>query len=45
VAEPEDVTSRGPHDIPAFNEKIIEEFAEGQHAAQAASVGAGTAQS
>ena len=39
------VTSRKPDDIPAFNEKIIEEFAEGQHAAQAASVGAGTARS
>jgi protease I len=26
------VTSRGPDDIPAFNEKMIEEFAEGQHA-------------
>lgn len=30
------VTSRNPDDIPAFNEKMIEEFAEGQHA-----VGAG----
>jgi protease I len=26
------VTSRKPDDIPAFNEKIIEEFAEGRHA-------------
>jgi protease I len=26
------VTSRGPDDIPAFNAKMIEEFAEGQHA-------------
>jgi protease I len=26
------VTSRGPDDIPAFNEKMIEEFAEGRHA-------------
>jgi deglycase len=39
------VTSRKPDDIPAFNEKIIEEFAEGQHAGQIASVGAGTARS
>jgi protease I len=28
------VTSRKPDDIPAFNEKIIEEFAEGRHARQ-----------
>jgi protease I len=28
------VTSRKPDDIPAFNEKMIEEFAEGRHAAQ-----------
>ena len=33
------VTSRKPDDIPAFNRKMIEEFAEGQHA-----VGAGAAQ-
>jgi protease I len=26
------VTSRGPDDIPAFNQKAIEEFAEGRHA-------------
>jgi deglycase len=39
------VTSRKPDDIPAFNEKIIEEFAEGRHEEQAASVGAGTARS
>jgi protease I len=25
------VTSRKPHDIPAFNRKMIEEFAEGNH--------------
>ena len=25
------VTSRKPEDIPAFNQKMIEEFAEGQH--------------
>jgi deglycase len=29
------VTSRKPEDIPAFNEKMIEEFAEGKHAEQA----------
>ena len=28
------VTSRKPADLPAFNEKIIEEFAEGVHAGQ-----------
>jgi protease I len=39
------VTSRKPDDIPAFNEKIIEEFAEGRHTGQTASVGAGTARS
>jgi len=32
------VTSRKPADIPAFNEKMIEEFCEGAHAGQAASV-------
>jgi protease I len=31
------VTSRKPDDIPAFNEKMIEEFAEGAHAKQAQS--------
>ncbi|HEU5236344.1 MAG TPA: DJ-1/PfpI family protein [Pyrinomonadaceae bacterium] len=30
------VTSRKPDDIPAFNEKMIEEFAEGKHAGQRA---------
>jgi protease I len=30
------VTSRKPDDIPAFNRKLIEEFAEGRHEAQAA---------
>ncbi len=30
------VTSRKPDDIPAFNTKMIEEFAEGQHARKAA---------
>ncbi|HEV7642238.1 MAG TPA: type 1 glutamine amidotransferase domain-containing protein [Gaiellaceae bacterium] len=29
------VTSRKPEDIPAFNKKMMEEFAEGKHAAQA----------
>ena len=29
------VTSRKPDDIPAFNAKLIEEFAEGRHEAQA----------
>jgi protease I len=28
------VTSRKPEDIPAFNKKMIEEFAEGEHAAR-----------
>lgn len=28
------ITSRTPEDLPAFNAKIIEEFAEGKHAAQ-----------
>ncbi len=30
------VTSRKPDDIPAFNEKMLEEFAEGTHRAQSA---------
>jgi len=30
------VSSRKPDDIPAFNRKMIEEFAEGRHAAVAA---------
>jgi protease I len=30
------VTSRRPADLPAFNKKLIEEFAEGRHEAQAA---------
>jgi protease I len=34
------VTSRRPADIPRFNEKMIEEFAEGVHQKQAESVGA-----
>lgn len=32
------VTSRNPGDLPAFNAKITEEFAEGTHEVQAASV-------
>ena len=32
------VTGRRPDDLPAFNEKIIEEFGEGRHEQQAASV-------
>ena len=35
------VTSRKPDDIPAFNKKMIEEFAEGKHAQQAQKAGAG----
>ena len=34
------VTSRKPDDIPAFNSKMIEEFAEGVHPEQRAKVGA-----
>jgi len=37
------VTSRKPDDIPAFNRKMIEEFAEGVHDGQRASVHAGAA--
>jgi protease I len=37
------VTSRKPDDIPAFNKKMIEEFAEGVHEAQRAAVHAGAA--
>jgi protease I len=37
------VTSRCPDDIPAFNDKMIEEFAEGHHRGQSASAGAGAA--
>ena len=37
------VTSRKPDDIPAFNEKMIEEFAEGRHAEQAQKAEAGSA--
>jgi len=34
VADQGLVTSRKPDDIPAFNKKIIEEFAEGKHRQQ-----------
>ena len=34
------VTSRNPDDIPAFNDKIVEEFCEGQHEGMKESVGA-----
>ena len=34
------VSSRKPDDIPAFNKKMIEEFAEGRHAKQAQMAGA-----
>ena len=34
------VTSRRPDDIPAFNQKMIEEFAEGEHAGQRAAAAA-----
>jgi protease I len=35
------VSSRNPDDLPAFCEKIVEEFCEGEHEAQSRSVGAG----
>ena len=34
------VTSRKPDDLPAFNAKIVEEFAEGRHEKQAAATNA-----
>jgi protease I len=34
------VTSRNPDDLPAFDEKMIEEFAEGEHAGQREKAGA-----
>jgi len=37
------VTSRKPDDIPAFNEKMIEEFAEGKHRAKSGAVPGPTA--
>src|SRR3954452_11955638 len=39
------VTSRNPDDIPAFNDKIVEEFCEGQHEGMKESVGAGSSSS
>jgi deglycase len=36
------VTSRKPDDLPAFNKKIIEEFAEGRHQEQAEKTAAAT---
>ena len=36
------VSSRNPDDLPAFCEKIVEELCEGEHQAQARSVGAQT---
>jgi protease I len=36
------VTSRKPDDLPAFNSKIVEEFAEGVHAEQAEKAHAGS---
>ncbi|MFN7141570.1 MAG: type 1 glutamine amidotransferase domain-containing protein, partial [Limisphaerales bacterium] len=36
------VTSRQPSDIPAFNQKMIEEFAEGKHEGQLAGAATGT---
>jgi protease I len=36
------VTSRKPDDIPAFNEKMLEEFKEGSHAEQRRRAGAAT---
>jgi protease I len=36
------VTSRKPDDIPAFNKKLIEEFAEGKHQQQASKTKAAT---
>ena len=35
------VTSRKPDDLPAFCAKLVEEFSEGRHTGQKASVGAG----
>jgi protease I len=38
------VTSRNPDDLPAFNRKMVEEFAEGVHEGQTAGTGAGSGQ-
>jgi protease I len=37
------VTSRNPDDIPAFSDKIVEEFCEGEHEGMRESAGAGAA--
>ena len=37
------VTSRKPDDIPAFSEKMIEEFAEGRHDRQDVAAASATA--
>jgi protease I len=37
------VTSRNPDDLPAFSEKIVEEFCEGEHEGMKESAGAGAA--
>ena len=37
------VTSRNPDDLPAFNEKLVEEFAEGEHEVAASGATAGSA--
>jgi protease I len=39
------ITSRSPKDLPVFCAKIVEEFAEGVHEGQKASVGAGATRS
>jgi protease I len=39
------VTSRNPDDLPAFNRKMVEEFAEGVHEGQTAGKGAGAGSS
>jgi len=39
------VTSRKPDDLPAFNAKLVEEFAEGRHAKQSRSIHADAAPS
>jgi protease I len=39
------VTSRKPDDLPAFNEKIVEEFCEGKHSGQDSSIHADAAAS
>ena len=37
------VTSRNPDDLPAFNEKLVEEFAEGEHEVAASGATSGSA--